>query len=758
MAIVGSDRRWLEVNDHFCKMVGYSRDELTRMSWADLTYPDELGASELGYQRLLKGEIDEWKIEKRYLRKDGRILHVNISTSALRRADGRVSYFVSVIEDATERKRAEQLQQALYRISEAAASVHDLDALYRAIHAAIGELIPARNFYITLYNPATNISSFPYFMDEYDSAPAPRPLGHGLTDYVIRHGEPLFASPEVFLRLCAQGEVESIGTPSVDWLGVPLKNADLQTIGAMVVQTYTEGVRYTQDDLNILSFVSQQTGMAIERVRSRAALHMSEERFRIFFNHSPDPVLLVDMGNFTIIDCNQATCQVTGYTHDELVGEPVFKLNPDDFLPNQDLPFLGDLALGKNVKIETTYIRKDGVRPPIEAHLGLIEIDGRKVLLVTDRELTERKNAEAEMRLAHARLKRRNELLGQILEVGNTLRLDLGIEVVLEQLVQAAHRSLGFRVVVISVLDEKSNGFTVKHYAGLPVASERLVAGAQFTVPELQQVIRPRFRVGRCYFIPAGALDWRQFSNPLGQTLLMRGNGFHKDDPQRWQGQDALLVPIENRDRIVAVLWVDAPVDKLRPTSEVFQALEIFSNQAATAFENARLYGEIKRLAIIDDLTGLYNRRGLFSLGGREMERCRRFERPFSAVFLDIDNFKLFNDTYSYAVGDQVLRLLSLLLKEKTREIDLVGRYGGEEFVILLAECDCEAATETANRLREEIAQMGIQTEWGELAVTASAGVSQWAESCASLEELIEQAGQALHIAKQTGRNRIAIG
>jgi len=125
--------------------------------------------------------------------------------------------------------------------------VKDLPELFRSIHEIIGELMPAQNFYIALYDPATETLSFPYFVDEYDAPPAPKKPGRGLTEYVLRTGEPVLVSPEVFAELEQKGEVESIGVPSIDWLGVPLKAED-KPIGVLVVQSYTEGVRYGEEE------------------------------------------------------------------------------------------------------------------------------------------------------------------------------------------------------------------------------------------------------------------------------------------------------------------------------------------------------------------------------------------------------------------------------------------------------------------------------------------------------------------------------
>ena len=179
--------------------------------------------------------------------------------------------YAAAQQDLAERRRTEKVQAATYRISKAALAAQDLEALFRSIHEIVGELMPAHNFYIALYDAATDMLSFPYFIDERDEWSPPHKAGRGLTEYVLRTGAPLLASPGVFAELVQAGEVELVGVNSIDWLGVPLKTAD-QTIGVLVVQTYTEGVRYTLEERDILTFVSSQVAMAIARKRAEEAL------------------------------------------------------------------------------------------------------------------------------------------------------------------------------------------------------------------------------------------------------------------------------------------------------------------------------------------------------------------------------------------------------------------------------------------------------------------------------------------------------
>ena len=185
-----------------------------------------------------------------------------------------IADLVPLTLESMERRRTENVKNSIFQISAAAISAEHLDEVFRSIHRIIGELMPARNFYISLYDLENQILSFPYFVDEFDPTPLPKPLGKGLTEYVLRTGEPLLASPEVFEDLVRKGEVESIGAPSIDWLGVPLK-MDGRTIGVLVVQSYTEGVRYAEEDKNILRFVSDQVAMVIHRKQAEEALRGS---------------------------------------------------------------------------------------------------------------------------------------------------------------------------------------------------------------------------------------------------------------------------------------------------------------------------------------------------------------------------------------------------------------------------------------------------------------------------------------------------
>ena len=172
-----------------------------------------------------------------------------------------------------------------------------------------------------------------------------------------------------------------------------------------------------------------------------------------------------------------------------------------------------------------------------------------------------------------------------------------------------------------------------------------------------------------------------------------------------------------------------------------------------------RLFESTERELLSDPLTGLANRRFLHDILLRELRRAQRSKVPISLVFADIDHFKRINDTYGHKVGDEALQLLASTMLAAVRATDVVVRYGGEEFIILLPETGRDAAQQVAEKLRQTIADSTF--EWTSrpgitLDFTISAGVAAYPSDCGSGEELILKADKALYFSKQHGRNRVA--
>ena len=171
--------------------------------------------------------------------------------------------------------------------------------------------------------------------------------------------------------------------------------------------------------------------------------------------------------------------------------------------------------------------------------------------------------------------------------------------------------------------------------------------------------------------------------------------------------------------------------------------------------ERKRLEENLRALAATDALTGVPNRRTFDSVGRREMERARRYAKPFTVIAIDIDYFKKVNDTYGHDIGDAVLKEVAKICAAQLRGTDVFARLGGEEFAALLPETDLKPALALAERLRVAIALQPIFTEKGPLVVTISLGVAEHASQDTGLDQIMKRADEALYAAKRNGRNRV---
>jgi diguanylate cyclase (GGDEF)-like protein/PAS domain S-box-containing protein len=310
-------------NSAFIHMLGFERfDELKSASIEEFFF-DPLGIEEF----IKKIHQDGAKgFDIRLKRKNGNLLWGFVTAQSGKDENGQSTYFDCTIEDITERKQAEKIREALYLISQAANTAQNLEDLLQLIHKIIGGLMPAKNFYLALYNEEQNALSFPYFIDECDQNPKTAKFGKGLTEYVIRRGQPLLVSPELFRKMVDTGEVELVGAPSVDWLGVPLMNVENRAIGALVVQTYDEGTRYSEHDKEVLTFVSSQIAMAVERKRNEDALRSSEARQRGLLEAVPDWIIMFDQdGTFLDYRFPEATQK---FLSESLIGKKIPEILP----------------------------------------------------------------------------------------------------------------------------------------------------------------------------------------------------------------------------------------------------------------------------------------------------------------------------------------------------------------------------------------------------------------------------------------------
>ncbi len=173
--------------------------------------------------------------------------------------------------------------------------------------------------------------------------------------------------------------------------------------------------------------------------------------------------------------------------------------------------------------------------------------------------------------------------------------------------------------------------------------------------------------------------------------------------------------------------------------------------------ERKKLEKELEYQARTDALTGLNNRRYFLELAKLELERSRRYKEPLALLMLDVDHFKRFNDTYGHHIGDEVLKKVSEACARTLREIDIVGRLGGEEFAVMLPETDLEQALDAAERLRAAVASLSVPVESGTASFTVSIGVTRHVPADRDVETMLRRADAALYVAKNAGRNCVQV-
>jgi PAS domain S-box-containing protein len=405
ISITDLEGRFTFVNRAFLTSYGYGESEVVGRDVALIDSP----RNPPGLQREIRETTQggTWRGELWNRRKDGTDFPVALTTSQIRDPNGRVVGLVGVWNDITQRRRSEAVQQAVYHIAEAASRADRLETLLQAVHRIVGELMPAENFFVALHDRTTGLLTFPYFVDQVDTADAPRPLLRGLTEYVLRTGRPLLGTPDVVTELERRGEVDLVGAPSLDWLGVPLK-VGADTIGVLTVQSYAEGIRFGSEELGILEFVSAQVAMAIERTRSAERLQASETKYRRLFEGNPEAMFVYDAATLRFLAVNEAAVHRYGYSREELLGMSLL-----DIRPEEEVDRLREVLAqyrGGTARVAGLHHRgRDGRLFDVEVSFDDIDFAGQPARLAVVEDVTERRRLEEQLRQAQ-----KMEAVGQL--------------------------------------------------------------------------------------------------------------------------------------------------------------------------------------------------------------------------------------------------------------------------------------------------------------------------------------------------------
>jgi two-component system cell cycle sensor histidine kinase/response regulator CckA len=391
-----TDGRYLSVNPALARMCGFASPAEMISSVEDLgreIYADPNVRTVFKHLIEKYGAVKDFEYEVR--RRDGAKIWISENAHVVRNPDGEILSYEGTIEDITARKRAELERQVTFEIIHAVNVTDNLDDLLRLIHIALKKVLYAENCFIALYEPATGMFHFPFFVDQFDQAPPPQRVGKSCTAHVYRTGQAMLIPQRTFDLLAEEGKVELVGTPSPSWLGVPLRTP-AATIGVLVVQHYEDENAYTERDQEFLGSVGGQIALAIERKRSEEKVRESEARLRVLVEQLPAVLWTVDR------DLRFTSALGAGFARlkirpDELVGMSLL-----DYFETADQTFLPIAAHRRAVAGEPMTFHVEWKSGSYACHVEpLRDSDGQvSGAICMSLDITDRKQLEEQLRQA----------------------------------------------------------------------------------------------------------------------------------------------------------------------------------------------------------------------------------------------------------------------------------------------------------------------------------------------------------------------
>ena len=514
--------------------------------------------------------------EVRYKTADGRLMWVSTIYRVERDAAGNPVKVAGSSQDITDRKTNELTQVAITHISESALTSKSIEELIQSVHEAVGDLLPAKNFYLALYDAATNLITFPYHVDELDEKWSPRRLGRGLTSYVIRTGRPLRTTPEIFADLEASGEVINDGARSLDWLGVPLRSKQVVT-GVIALQTYSNSsVRITDRHRDILSVLAPQVASAIERFFAEREI----QKFKLGIDRSDNAVFITELDG-TIQYANPAFETVYGFSPEETIGKTPRIIKSGLTPQEQYVYFWNTLLAGGTITGELVNRRKDGQLVPIAGTNSPILDETGKIIgfLAVHQDITERKKSEEI-------LKRRNDYLAASSEIGRLVTSTLDLNTIFTRTVNLISERFGFYFASIFISEETGFHAVLREATG--EAGEAMKAQGFSIVVGSASIVGMVADSGNAMVVNDVAQESLYLPNPL----LLDTNS-------------EAAIPLRIGQRIVGVIDIQSMQTSAFSEDDI-SVLQSLADQVAVAIDNARSYELsqqlIKDLREIDQL------------------------------------------------------------------------------------------------------------------------------------------------------------
>jgi len=475
-----------------------------------------------------------------------------------------------------------------------------------------------------------------------------------------------------------------------------------------------------------LEEINRQLRQDIEQhLEIESNLQANELFFRQSFHGLPDPILIWlkdSEGEIRLAMANQAAADLIGSRVQDLTG-----LTLDDFYAHA-LPFISlvqnaftdgdtrqvELRFTSNLTEDEKWVLCDFIRLSEQHVMNIL----RDISREKDRQRIDEDT--------------RNQI--ELLRLAMTAFTSvLNIDQVLKNVLEYLEKLIPNDRVILFLLEGAD--LQVRATRGFPREDDPVDLMLPAQNPQFEAINRNRLPL----FL-TNARDYRPFES-LGALNC---------------GKSWLGVPLLSHGQILGYLSIYAAEAGLYDSSHTRLA-EIFANEASIAIENARLFQQVQQLAVTDELSGFYNRRYFYELLDMELARSKRYNRPVSLLVIDLDHFKQVNDRYGHATGDQVLKKICEAIRRVVRESDILGRHGGEEFVLLLPETPVDRALEVADRLCHMVAANPVEVDQIRIDVTISIGVSAAGPGCMDSDSLFRCADHAMYQSKQAGRNQASV-
>lgn len=403
MAATSPQKAWLEVNDRLCEILGYSREELTRMAWPEITHPDDLPEQEARLNQVLRGEIDEYEMEKRFIHRDGHAVYTHLASRCIRREDGSADYFVTMVEDISTRKQIEKFEQFRSRSLEFLTEDKPLDIILKNILLEVEKFNPAMLCSILLLDREGKYLGegvAPSLPDFYMSALEGIQIGAGagscgtaaftgervVVEDIMTH--PYWT---VYKELASQAGLGSCWSQ-------PIFSSSNRVLGTFAI--YHRDVHApSETDINLIEQSAHLVSIAIERKLSDAKLLESESRMRAIIKYEPECIKTIDT-NGILIDMNPAGLEmIEADSLDQVSGRPVLDVIAPEYRESY-ANLLERVISGETVQMEYEVLGLNGGRRWLETHAVPMKDNGQTMHLAVTRDISERKKAEEKLHLA----------------------------------------------------------------------------------------------------------------------------------------------------------------------------------------------------------------------------------------------------------------------------------------------------------------------------------------------------------------------